>query len=83
MVCDSCGRTRDPLFKTRITLEGTKGVYADLCTECRKPLDKVIASITATRGRPRVSISELPMVNPEAGDGPESAGNGPRRREHD
>lgn len=69
MVCDACGRERDPLLKARITLEGSRGMYADLCSECKKPLEKVLDRVAGHRGKGRVSVAELPLVDPDDVDG--------------
>ena len=59
-VCDSCGKERDEVFRTRITIAGSPGMIAELCTTCKAPIDRVLAAV-ASRRTPRTSLATMPV----------------------
>lgn len=62
-LCDSCGKERE-VAKTRISVQGERGIIADLCEQCRKPVTRLRDSIAKTRPT-HVSVSELPVASIE------------------
>jgi len=62
-LCDACGRQRDTA-RIRISVEGERGVMADLCPQCRVPLDRLRSNINARRP-PRTGVADLPVASME------------------
>lgn len=83
-VCDACGQEKDKLFRTRVTMEGSKGMIGELCATCKAPLDRVLRNV-ASRRTPRVSVTDMPVMGMDqveaarrrGGTRRETPGNGP------
>lgn len=87
-VCDACGKEQTTLYRTRITMEGSKGMIGELCSTCKAPLERVLRNV-ASRRTPRVSVTDMPVMSMEEvyrvtggrkarrGTPPETPGNGP------
>ena len=77
-VCDSCGQEKDSIFRVRISIEGSKGVYGDLCAKCREPLDRIARKVDSRR-TPRVGVTTLPVVDMDDVEKAKQSSKSPRR----
>jgi hypothetical protein len=60
-VCDICHKP-DDVLRCRVDVAGRRGTHADLCSACRKPLERVVDRIT--EARPGITrVAELPLVS--------------------
>lgn len=62
-LCDNCRRAV-PVLRTRISFDGQRGMIAELCADCRKPIDELIESVGSKR-KPIQSVATLELTSME------------------